>query len=145
MQTFLELDPRGGIAFSFQMGEDGSTSFQGGNAVFSPMLIIGQVSSLSRSVFNLTDPLKEILMLFPIEMRNSIKPELQTSLSILARNGRDSGPVRRFVFLQQAIELCLLLDCVAKILIHVNQLLDGFFQHTVLVGRRSGHWVRRVW
>ncbi len=146
LQTFFEFDPRSGITFGLQMREDRSASLQSGNAVFSPMLIIGRICSLSRGVLNFADPLKEILTLLSVKMGNSIKPEPQTCLSILARNGRGSRPIGRSVFLQQAIELrLLLLNGGAKILIHVNQLLDSFFQHTVLVGRSSGCWNWRVW
>ena len=144
-QTLLEFDPRGGVTPSFQMSENGPASFQSGNATFSPTLIIGRIGSLLRSILDLADPLKEILTLPPIKMRDSVEPELQTCLSILAGNGRNSGPVRRSVFLQQAIELgLLLLNCSAKILIHVNQLLDGPLQHTVLMGRSSGCWSWRA-
>ncbi len=146
MQTFLEFDPRGGVTLSLQVCEDGATSFQSGNAIFSPMLIIGQISSLSRSVLNFADPFKEILALLPIKMRNSIEPEPQTCLPILTRNGRNSGPVGRSVFLQQAIELrLLLLDGGAEILIHMNQLLNSFLQHTVLMNRWGGCWIWWVW
>ncbi len=145
MQTFLEFNPRGGVTFGLQMGENRPARFQSGDAIFSPMLVIGRISSLSRSVLNLTDPLKEILTLLTIKMWDSIELESQTCLSLLARNGRDSGPIGRSVFLQQAIELrLLLLNCSTKILIHVNQLLDSLFQHTVLMDRSSGCWIWRV-
>ena len=74
-----------------------------------------------------------------------IHSKKSSHLPVLARDGRDSGPIGRSVFLQQTIELCLLLlDHGTKILIHVNQLLDSLFQHTVLVNRSSGHWIWRV-
>ena len=145
LQTFFEFDPQSGITFGLQMCEDGSASLQSGNAVLSPMLIIGQICSLLRGILNFADPLKEILTLLSVKMGNSIKPEPQTGLSILARNGRDSGLIGRSIFLQEAIKLrLLLLNGGTKILIHMNQLLDSFFQHTVLVGRSSGHWNWRV-
>ncbi len=41
LQTFFQFDPRCGLTLGFEMREYGPTSFQSGNTVFSPMLIIG--------------------------------------------------------------------------------------------------------
>ncbi len=40
LQTLFQLGPQRGITFGLQMCEHRSSSFQGSNAVFSPMLII---------------------------------------------------------------------------------------------------------
>ena len=100
LQTFLQFDPWCRVTFRFEMREHGSTRFQGGNAVLSPMLIIGRTGSLTGSIFNFADPLKEVLTLLSVEMRDCVKPEPQTCLSILTHNG---GNFRSFwgpVFLQ---------------------------------------------
>ena len=146
LQTLFQFDLWGGITLGFQVCEHGSMSFQSGNAVFSPMLIIGRIGSLTSGILNFAYPLEEIFAFLPIKMRNSIKPESQACLSFLARNGRDFRPIQRSIFLQQAIELCLLLlNRGTKILVHVNQLLDSLFQNTLLMGRSNGcgsWWMR---
>ena len=145
LQALFQSDPWGGITPGLQVREHRSTSFQSGNAVFSPMLIIGRIGSLTGSILNLAYPLKEILAFLSIKMRDSVKPKPQACLSLLTCNGRNPRPVRRSILLQQAIELCLLLlNCGTEILIHVNQLLDSLFQHAVLMGRSNGRGNRGV-
>ncbi len=120
------------------MSEHGASGFQSSNAVLSPVRITGRACGLTCGVFDFTNPFEEVFAFLPVKVGDCIKPKAQTCVLVLTRYRRGPRLVRMFSFSKQTVELfLLLLNGVAEILIHMDQLMDCLFQHAVLVSGLS--------